>query len=368
MSLPTTTAPQFHRNGGANDAALNGPAHHDGEEAKGLSWSAVDLAEALNGEGQPPPSILARQDGPRLLYAGRAHQISGEPEAGKGWFALKATADLLAAGQTVVYVDFEASAPELVERLTALGVARDAITERLTYFAPHEPLADSCRGSLDAALACAPALVVLDGVTEALTLHHLNLADNADIAKWLELLPRPATRTGAAVLMIDHVVKDREQRGRYAIGAQHKLAGIDVAYSLHVAEPFGRGREGKVKIKVRKDRPGHVRMHAAGGGDVATMHLLSDEETGSVEVVLEPPAVENRDSPPTALMEQLSVAIEQKPGMVKREIRGAVSGRSDVKDIALGLLVSEGYVQVEPDGRAHRHRSVRPYRAGGSGA
>jgi len=35
-----------------------------------------------------------------------------------------------------------------------------------------------------------------------------------------------AADTGAGVLMLDHVVKSEESRGRYAIGGQHKLAGL----------------------------------------------------------------------------------------------------------------------------------------------
>ena len=51
---------------------------------------------------------------------------------------------------------------------------------------------------------------------------------------------RPIAAAGAAVVLIDHVAKDKEKRGRYAIGAQHKLAGVAVAYGIEVlraAEP-----------------------------------------------------------------------------------------------------------------------------------
>ena len=101
----------------------------------------------------------------------------------------------------------------------------------------------------------APYFAVIDGVTEALTIFGLDLNDNADSARWYQQLPRPIVRRGAAVLLIDHVTKDREGRGRFAIGAQHKLAGVDVAYGVEVVEPFGGGRDGLVKVTVAKDRP-----------------------------------------------------------------------------------------------------------------
>jgi hypothetical protein len=52
------------------------------------------------------------------------------------------------------------------------------------------------------------------------------------VASWLELLPRWAARLGAAVLVLDHVVKNVETRGRWATGSQHKLAGLDGVPSL----------------------------------------------------------------------------------------------------------------------------------------
>jgi AAA domain len=74
----------------------------------------------------------------------------------------------------------------------------------------HEPLDRFSRRPLDRTLDRKPALVVIDGVTEALTLHGFDLGDNVEIARWLELLPRPAARCGVAVLLLDHVVKDKE--------------------------------------------------------------------------------------------------------------------------------------------------------------
>jgi hypothetical protein len=172
-------------------------------------------------------------------------------------------------------------------------------------------------------------------VTEALAVEGLDMASNQDVAGLYNRLPRPFARAGAAVLLVDHVVKDREARGRYAIGAQHKLAGVDVAYRLDVVQPFGRGREGLVKVTVTKDRPGHVRQHAVDRERVALMRLTSRAD-GAVTVTLEPPeggaAAGWR---PTIYMERVFRAIEAEPGLSKRGIREAVSGKSDVKDRAL---------------------------------
>ncbi len=61
-------------------------------------------------------------------------------------------------------------------------------------------------------------------------------------------------------------------------------------------------------------------------------------------------------------MERVSRAVEERPGMTKNEIRASVQGKNTAKDLALLLLVEEGYLAVRVEGQAHRHDSVRPYR------
>jgi hypothetical protein len=200
------------------------PGSRDLQRSRTTSWAPVELGPVLDGtQPDPPPAILTRTDGRALLYAGRVHALFGEPEACKGWIALTATAEALDGGARVLYVDFEDTAASVTSRIMALGAATDVIRERFVYVRPDEPLEKAGRADLEAAAEGA-VLAVLDGITEALTLHGLDLASNGDVAAWLDLLPRPLARTGAAVLTIDHVVKDRENRGRYAIGAQHKAA------------------------------------------------------------------------------------------------------------------------------------------------
>jgi hypothetical protein len=328
------------------------------EPLNASSWEPADLAPILAGEQHDQaPELLARADGVCLLYRERIHAGYAEPEAGKGWLALHAGIERLEAGETVIYVDYEDTAGNIVERLRLLGADDDAIRERFRYVRPDEPITDAAR---DALIGLSPALVVIDGLTEALAVEALDMANNQDVAEFYKRLARPFARAGAAVLLIDHVVKDREARGRYAIGAQHKLAGVDVAYRLDVAQPCGRGREGLVKITVTKDRPGFIREHAVDRERIAMMRLTSQPD-GAVTVTLEPPEGAGSTFRPTVLMARVSRAVAESPGLSKRAIREAVSGRNTAKDLALELLVSEGYVDAKPDGQAVRHHSIRPF-------
>ena len=55
-------------------------------------------------------------------------------------------------------------------------------------------------------------------VTEAMAGNGWSIIDNDDTAKFLESLPRPAARAGAAVVLIDHTTKNGEPGNRFAIG------------------------------------------------------------------------------------------------------------------------------------------------------
>jgi hypothetical protein len=241
-------------------------------------------------------------------------------------------------------------------------VSDEQIAARFHYVRPDEPITDDDWEQLAPALEQS-VLAVIDGVNEALAVEGLEANSNADVATFNRRLLRGIKQYGeVAVLLIDHVTKDRENRGRNAIGAQHKLAAVDVAYSLHVIQPFGRGREGKVAIKVRKDRPGSVRTHQTADGEIAHMHLASDAN-GSVSITLDPPAGSSAATfRPTGFMERLSRAIEENPGLSKRALREAVKGQNTAKELALGLLVSEGFVDPGIGPGGHKHRSIKPFR------
>ena len=87
------------------------------------------------------------------------------------------------------------------------------------------------------------ALGVIDGVTDALGVFGFSTNDNDDVARWIRSVPKLiAARTGAAVVLIDHVTKDAWNRNRFAIGGQAKMAGLTgAAYTAEVTAPLGRG-------------------------------------------------------------------------------------------------------------------------------
>jgi len=330
------------------------------------TWAPLNLDDALDGKSlDPPPEMLTRSDGVNLLYTGGIHTVSGESESGKTWFTLFAAVQLLAIGMDVLFIDFEDRPERVVGRLLALGATRDQIAAHFNYVRPDRALNAVAQHELAPHLEHAM-LVIIDGVTEAMTVHGFDLNSNEDAAKFFDLLPRWIADHGPAVVMIDHVVKDKEKQGRYALGAQHKLAGIDsAAYTVKVINAFGRGKRGMARIDVAKDRPGFVREHAS--GDRIAEFTLDDTNPGGTLATLDPPTqsttTEDGTWAPTVLMEKISKYVYGNPDCSTRAIFDAVGGKDSAKRQALELLVRRGHITVKNGARnakLHHHFSHFP--------
>ncbi|HLU98801.1 MAG TPA: AAA family ATPase [Thermobifida alba] len=354
-----TTAPTPHPNGQPRDTPR-----------PKSTWRPRDLTDILNGTYQAPqPTIGRRDDGVGLFYPGRTHSVVGESEGGKTWFALLAAASELNAGNSVVFIDFEDDAPGVVGRLLTLGVTHTVISERFAYIRPEEPLtADFNKLELAQAIHdLRPTFVPVDGVTEAMALHSMELKDNTDVARFGRMLMRPIAETGAAVATLDHVTKDKEGRGRYALGGGHKLNGLNGAqYTLENRKPFGIGLTGKSTVRIAKDRPGQLRRHALPHS--SGMHWFADfsihsHDESFAEGSLATPIEQTGPFRPTGLMQKVSDALAGAPTPLNvRGVQDRVTGNKDAVRAALARLVDEGFAAVEPGPRgAQNHRLIKPF-------
>lgn len=315
------------------------------------SWRPVDLSDVLEGRWEPPePSVGRRSDGAGLFYPGKVHTVSSESEGGKTWMALAAVRDELDAGQHAIYCDFEDDEGGIVGRLLTLSAHRDVIRDRFHYLRPDGPLGTGIHldDLNDLLTTHRPTLAVVDGITEALTMHGLDPNSNRDVAAFGRMLPRRLAAAGCASVSLDHVTKSGETRGRYAIGAVHKLNGLDgAAYVLENRKPFGVGITGRSTIKIAKDRPGQLRKAAlpsSGGMFWAGDLVLTSHADGFAEVAIEAPESKSDDFRPTVLMGRIMAAIEERGPLSKRMIRTAVTGKAITVDSALDRLILDGYL------------------------
>lgn len=335
-----------------------------------LGWDPVDVRPVLTGERVTQgPTVLARTDGVRLAYPKRLNLLMGETESGKTWAALHGCCQELEVGNHVLFVDYEDAIENLVDRLLALGATPAAIATNFSYIdgpPVFDELAAGLLGSLFSSRG-APSLAVYDGVTAAMSALGLDPDRGVDVARFYNGGPRWLAEAGCAVLLVDHVAKDREARGRWAIGSERKISGLDgAAYSLEIVKPFGRERTGEAKLLVSKDRVGHIRQHEGPGRAAAKFELVA-RPGGNVSAQLHPPVGGDKEGRfrPTVLMERVSRTLEAstKP-LSARGVRVSTVGKASVLDLALELLVNEGFVTTEPGPRGSSlHRSITPFRA-----
>jgi hypothetical protein len=320
------------------------------------SWQPVDLGPYLDGTYTPPaPGVLYRTDGVGLLYPGKVHWCHGESESGKSWVAQVAAARELISGAPVLYVDHESGPADIVERLLALGVPGPVLRDRLHYVRPDVSAARD-REAFDQLLAGRYALAVVDGVTDGMGLDSVSSLDNDEVAGWIRRMPRRiARRTGAAVVCIDHVTKSNDDRGRFAIGAQAKMAGLDgAAYVAEVIQPLGRGLVGCIGLRVAKDRPGSVRPHGGRwrkGDRTQEVARITHDATdpAQITVTIDPPEVDSDEQDaapfrPTGYMQRLSRFVEQNPGCSRTAALNGTTGKKEHKLRALDALLAEGYL------------------------
>jgi hypothetical protein len=341
-------------------------------DAPHTSWDAVDTKQALAGQlDDEPPKFVARTDGVLLLYNEKVSDIHGEPESCKGWFACYAAADVMQRGYGVVYVDFEDSPKGLIRRMQIIGVSDEVLIDAFQYVGPSQPLTRNDtldtwssfhRTYLEASRSIG--LVVLDGVTQAMANQAEGSSNsNDDIANFYRDMPRTiAKEWRCAVLLVDHITKDAGN-ARFAIGGQMKLAAVDGASFLaEVKQPFGRGREGLVTLKVAKDRPGYVREHG-GGSDgflqhIAEVRLVSDKVTGSVTMTLQPPL--DADHLMLIRMRVVCDGLQAHPGMNLTDVRAMMPGcgNSD-RDKVIDELERRGYIERQKGAKNATLHSVR---------
>jgi hypothetical protein len=333
------------------------------------SWLPQDMGSVADGTmTRPEPTMGYRETGPNFIYPGREHNIASEPEAGKTWFALFVLADelKLSPPHPVLYVDFEDDALGIGGRLLDLGVPAKVLTDQ-SLFRYVRPDRGVRAEDLMCLLDFRPGLVVLDGITEAYGLFGLEIANNDDVPKWRHRIIRPILATGAATLATDHVTKDPMNRGRYAIGAQHKLSGANgVAFILRNVEAFGRGRKGRSRLFIAKDRPGALRQRCEpveGSPGLSYFGDLVGDATGGTmtKIRLYPPS--SRDDPLAGLKVKVSRVLAKLAGqeLNTTQLREAIDGRGQDATLAAKELVASGHVASRSRGSAIYYSHLKPF-------
>lgn len=319
----------------------------------------------LVGHSWHPQNIVARAaNAPErptiggLLYALKRVLLSGETESLKTFLALILAKAEMDAGYFVAWVDLDAMGPaELLARLQALGVDKDTIAHQFLYYEPTEALR---QGRLDDVCALlrelGVRLLIGDAFNPWLNLHGLDPHSTSDVETFWREVATPIAETRAAPTLLDHVVKNADNRSKYAYGSERKASGAHLHIGFRLLEPFSRGGTGRTLLITHKDRPGFLPRPTIG-------RLVLTSDGDAIRYELE--ADHSRDSDkfrPTILMQRVSRKLEDHPEPVSQTwIEKNVDGKAAGLRTAVEILVDEGYLAKQEASRGWKLTFARAY-------
>jgi len=296
------------------------------------SWEPVNLAQL----GDKPP-VQPTLGNVGIVYPGKRHVFSGPQESAKTLAAYAIGLEVIRAGGTIVVIDFEMGRWDARDRLIDLGATPDEL-ERVVYVDPSEPATpERIQRLVDAQ----PELVIIDAAAGAYDIQGLDDNKRADVEKFTRIYVRDFWRAGIATIVLDHVVKNAETRGNYAIGSERKVGGADVHLGFTVVAPIRRGTTGIYKIVTHKDRGGYLQR-----GRLADLHLASDPVTHRIGWEFREAEHTAADEPfrPTGLMGHVSIYLQRQDEPVSfSTVKADVKGEDKYIAVALERLIQEGY-------------------------
>ncbi|MFL5914128.1 MAG: AAA family ATPase [Gaiellaceae bacterium] len=270
-----------------------------------MIWQPIDLTADEHAQPSEPPAVLG------LFYEGKRHALSGPPEAAKTLVALIAGLEWKRQGLgKFALLDFEQGPAATRLMLEELGATRREL--RAVYYVEPDgpPTADDIAAIVDAGVT----LLAVDAAAGAYDATGLDDNKRADAERFARLWIQPLWQRGVASIVLDHVVKNTETRGRYAIGSERKLGQVDVHLGLEAVTQITRAGHGLIRASVHKDRPAHLRRPHP-----CDLHLSSAPDTHEITWEIREPtatAPGTPDLPPAAakLLEALAAQDEPASG------------------------------------------------------
>jgi hypothetical protein len=339
----------------ANDPRTprNGSTDADGSTPEQLDWLAGTPMDPAATVAEPLPSLAGFPFG----HAGSGAVIVGPTGGGRSALIEACLYDAARGGLRCAYLGCEVTEPEFNARAAVLARSRgDNVNDELRDSLAHvrylnlasvivqawqDPAiwAEGIVARYDVA-----AIDPLSAVASALDLNFDQ--SNSEFVTFYDRLVQPLTTRGVSVVMVDNIGHAEDAKSR-AKGASAKSDRADLTFSCSSsASPVGLIVKAQ---KVRSVRAGHQR------GD----EWLFLKDTQRIERRGEDGRATFR---PTAIMERVSKALEDDEGLSGNAIRTTIGGRAEYVNLALELLITEGYIEVRKDGQAHRHYSIKPYR------
>jgi hypothetical protein len=318
------------------------------------------------------PGLVPVEGGLPLLYRGKSHLVFGAG-TGKSWFVLSCVAQVLRAGQKVLYLGYEMNRAQVKARLRALGVTREQAAGLAYWRVTGGFSGDQLRalGLLTGVYRFA--LVALDSVSKAMATLNLNENRDRDYQQFDDAFVIPLTFRDITVLMIDHAGHDQGGKSpRRVSGKRDVVSGASYHFTVKPANIWTRDRDGQAEVTVQEDRGGY----RAPGSIAAVMRVAVHDGGARLDIRLQTPTAATGQA--TATAPRGRTPFDYADGIV-RHLEGRASGTDSGKGIteraglgrntavreALQYLVAQGYVEAVPGrggGMDYRLAAGRTYR------
>jgi hypothetical protein len=299
-----------------------------------VNWERLNLASPEFATPPEPPAFSG------LIYAGKRHLLIGEPETYKTTISWIFALDVMRNhGLIVAAIDFESGPAGTRRLLDDLGATNDELRS-IYYVEPDQP---PDADDIVAIQAANVGLVILDATAGAFCSSGLDDNKRVDAERFSTTWIEPFWRQKIATIAIDHVPKNSDGRGRFAIGSERKVGAVDVVLSLEAIKAMTRGGDGLVRATVFKDRPGFLLRPTA-----AEIELTSDPETHAITWAFNAPtsmASTSGSFEPTDLMAHARAFLARQTEPVPfYRVEEAIPGRRKWRRIAINKLIENGEV------------------------
>jgi hypothetical protein len=229
----------------------------------------VNINELLDGgiPEPPTPEICKRTDKVGLFYLGQYNVVFGDPESGKTLLCDYATVEVLNAGGRVLRLDMDHNGPDsTVNRLLGFGADEAALRDpgRFLYVEPVDRA--QAIAVVEDMAEWEPTLVIIDSIGELLPLFGAGSNSADEFTDVHSRVIKPLTRTGAAVVGIDHLAKGADSRAFGPTGTAAKKRAIGgTSIRVKVDSAFTPDKGGSAYLTIHKDRHGGLRRNSPSG-------------------------------------------------------------------------------------------------------
>ena len=301
-----------------------------GPWTEALPDDRIPVAEGDTIARPEPPDLFG------LFYSGLSNLIAGSPDTGKSWAVLAATAEAAVAGR-VLWLDAEDTAETFSRRCLILGcpeLTTSTEVRRINHgdwiMAEPEHIEACFRWLSDG---FGPGLIVIDSGTAS------GSGDNLD--QWTSWTRRhlPGPGAGVGSILVEHVVKNPDDRHGQGAGSRAKLAAIR-GMALLIDELEGTPwapatdtsppRPGGFALYCSKNKPGGSGW--AKGDRIGVLHGQPGDD-GRLALTVQ---VGGRSA---SLTDAVARYVADNPGQPTRKVNKAVPGRRD--DVAAAIIRAE---------------------------